>query len=146
MFNQLAPFILEKQAVLNIAQMENMEVLNVLNIKKTVTNMDDIFADAEYKAIFEGHKNEHEGFIRRRYTEDNYKVHFTDVGVYQEWFTSDGLHVLGKVEPHSMIHDGNFNQAFVKDNDYVIVVKRNWKKCKKNRMIFAKNQGIVLID
>jgi|LSQX01.3.fsa_nt_gb hypothetical protein len=125
-----------------LAELGGSKVLKNVDILKTLTNKAEVVNSPEYKAVFDGYVDTHQKLIMIEM--QNYKAHFTPEGIYEE-YTMDGIRFLNKLEKSSTISDTPLHQALVVDNEFILKLERNWKKCKENRAFFRKAADFVVV-
>lgn len=134
-----------RKTIVEHVQGMGMEVMQDVTIYKTLTDMRETYSTPEYKGIFKGVVDEHSRYMLKLAHEyKGYKAHFTDEGIYEEFELKEGFCVMHKIKTGCCISDCALNQVLVHDNEFFIKVRRNWKKCKENRELFAKKHFTVM--
>lgn len=135
-----------REELVKTAQENNFRVLKNITINKTVTSMEETFTSPEYKELFEGIVDSHSKFMLKESGKliSNYKAHFTDEGIFEE-YTADGIDFLKKITTSACISNYPFQQAFVYDGDFFIVIERNWADHEEARRFLREWQGVIRV-
>ena len=134
-----------RKAIVELAQETGLEVMQDVTIHKTLTDMRETYSTPEYKEIFKAVVDEHSRhMLKFAHEYKDYKAHFTDEGIYEEFELREGFRVMHKVETGCCISDCALNQVLVFDNEFFIKFRRNRKKCQENRKFFARGHLTVM--
>ena len=130
----------------NMLNVEGIKVLANITVNKTLTDMEEVFETAEYKHVFRAVVDENKPFARKnREMYGNYKCHFTDHGLFEEYTIPEGLRILRELTTCSCLSDAPFNRVLSEDDNFIMVFEARLAKTMKNRRILAQS-GVTVTD